>query len=82
MGEDGYSAYFFKLDLLGGEPVWQSVHGLPFAIWGVACAVGIVSELIANARKNTIVAPATVITAPVLNADCIFPSDLLPRGKQ
>ena len=43
--------YFFTLDLLGGEPVWQVLHGLPFAILAVACALDIVSEFTASVRK-------------------------------
>jgi hypothetical protein len=60
--------------------VWQVLHGLPFAIWGVACAVGIVSEVIASVRKN-ITVPINVVTIPVLIAGCISPSDLSTRGK-
>jgi hypothetical protein len=61
--------------------VWQVLHGLPFAIWGVACAVGIVSEVIASVRKNTITVPITVVTIPVLIAGCISPSELPTRCK-
>ena len=68
--------YFFKLDLLGGEPVWQVLHALPFAIWGVACALDIVSEFIASVRKNIITVPITVVTIPVFVAGCISSSNL------
>jgi hypothetical protein len=47
------------LDLLGGEPVWQVLHALPFAIWGVAFALDIVSEFTASVRKNIITVPIT-----------------------
>jgi hypothetical protein len=68
--------YFFKLDLLGGEPVWQVLHAFPFAIWGVACALDIVREFIAKVRKNMITVPITVVTIPVFVAGCIAPSNL------
>ena len=76
----GRKTYFFTLDLLGGEPVWQVLHGLPFAIWGVACAVGIVSEFIASVRRKTITVPMTAVTIPVLVAGCMLPSNLSARG--
>ena len=41
------------------------MQGLPFAIWGVASALDIVSEFIANVRKNMITVPITVVTFPV-----------------
>jgi len=49
--------------LLGGEPAWQVVHGLPFAIAGVACALDIVSELTATVRQNKATAPMAVLTS-------------------
>ena len=77
----GQETYFFTLDLLGGEPVWQVLHGLPFAIWGVACALDVVSEFIASVRKNMITVPITVVTIPVFGAGVILPSNLSGRGK-
>jgi hypothetical protein len=56
------------------------VQGLPFAIWGVASALDIVSELIASVRKNMITLPITVVTFPVFVAGCISPSNLSARG--
>ena len=53
-------AYFFTFDLVAGEPVWQALQGLPFAIWGVASAVHIASRVIAIDRTNTITAIAAV----------------------
>jgi hypothetical protein len=70
------------LDLLGGEPVWQVLQGLPFAIWGVASALDIVSEFIATVRKNTIAAPTAIVTIPVLVAGCMSPSDLSACGRR
>jgi len=58
--------YFFRLDLLGGDPEWQVPHGLPFAIAGVACALDIVSELIATVKKNKAIAPMAALTSPGL----------------
>ena len=75
-------AYFFKLDLLGGEPLWQVPHGLPFAIWGVACTLDIINEFIASARKKTNPAPLTLVTIPVLVTGCMSPSNLSARGNQ
>ena len=49
------------------------MQGLPFAIWGVASALDIVSELIASVRKNMITLPITVVTFPVFVAGCISP---------
>ncbi len=72
--------YFFTLDLLGGEPVWQVLHGLPFAILAVACALDIVSEFTASVRENMITVPITVVTIPVFVAGCILPSNLSARG--
>jgi hypothetical protein len=72
----GQEDYFFTLDLLGGEAVWQALHGLPFAILAVACALDIVSEFIASVRKNMIMVPITVVTIPVFFAGCILPSNL------
>ena len=68
LGRPHRRAYLFKFFLLGGEPEWQVPHGLPFAIWGVACALDIVSEDIATVIKNTTTAPMTV----VMIAGCIF----------
>jgi len=50
-------AYFFTLDLLGGEPAWQVLHGLPFAIAGVACTFGVVRAIIMNASKTPVMVP-------------------------
>lgn len=52
--------------MLGGDPEWQVPHGLPFAIAGVACALDIVSELIATVRKNKAIAPMAALTSPDL----------------
>ena len=76
----GRKTYFFTLDLLGGEPLWHVVQGLPFAIWGVASALDIVSEFIASVRKNMITLPLTVVTIPVFVAGCISPSNSSARG--
>ena len=73
----GRKTYFFTLDLLGGEPVWQVLHGLPFAILAVACALDIVSEFTASVR-DMITVPITVVTIPVFVADCI--TNLSARG--
>lgn len=43
------------------------MQGLPFAIWGVASALDIVSEFIANVIKNMITVPITVVTFPVFS---------------
>ena len=43
------------------------MQGLPFAIWGVASALDIVSEFIANVRKNMITVPITVVAFPVFS---------------
>ena len=72
--------YFFTVDLLGGEPVWQVLHGLPFAILAVDCALDIVSEFTASVRENMITVPITVVTIPVFVAGCILPSNLSARG--
>jgi hypothetical protein len=72
LGRPHRRAYLFKFFLLGGEPEWQVPHGLPFAIWGVACALDIVSEDIATVIKNTTTAPMTVVTIQVLIAGCNF----------
>ena len=72
--------YFFKLDLLGGEPLWQVPHGLPFAIWGVAYTLDIINEFIASARKKTNPAPMTLATIPVLVTGCMSPSNLSARA--
>ena len=53
------------------------MHGLPFAIVGVACALGIVSELIATVRKNTTTVPITAITIAVLVAGRMSSSNFL-----
>ena len=70
--------YFFRLDLLGGDPEWQVPHGLPFAIAGVACALDIVSELIATVRKNKAIAPMAALTSPDL---MIFANRMSPSEK-
>ena len=69
--------YFFRLDLLGGDPEWQVPHGLPFAIAGVACALDIVSELTATIRKNKTIAPMAALTSPdlLIFADRMSPSE-------
>ena len=71
--------FFFRLDLLGGDPAWQVVHGLPFAIAGVASALDTVSELIATVRKNKATAAMTALTIPdlIIFADRMSTSDLL-----
>ena len=71
--------FFFRLALLGGDPAWQFVHGLPFAIAGVASALDTVSELIATVRKNNATAAITALTIPDLSifVDRMSPSDLL-----
>jgi hypothetical protein len=48
------------------------LQGLPFAICGVALAVGIVIEIIASVRKNTIAAPMAVVATPILIDGSIF----------
>jgi hypothetical protein len=67
--------FFFRLDLLGGDPAWQVVHGLPFAITGVASALDTVSELIATVRKNKATAAMTALTIPdlIIFADRMCP---------
>jgi hypothetical protein len=69
--------YFFRLDLLGGEPAWQVVHGLPFAIAGVACALDTVNELTATVRKNKATAPMAALTSPGL---AIFENRMSPSN--
>ena len=68
--------FFFRLDLLGGDPAWQVPHGLPFAIAGVACTLDTVSELIATVRKNKATAPMAVLTSPDLILFRMSTSDL------
>ena len=73
--------YFFRLDLLGGDPEWQVPHGLPFAIAGVACALDIVSELTATIRKNKTIAPMAALTSPdLLIFACRPPREVPPEG--
>ena len=48
--------HFFRLDLLGGEPAWQLLHGWPFAIAGVACAFDVANVSVARVRKTSAVA--------------------------
>jgi len=50
----------FTLDLLGGEPVWQVLQGLPFAIAGVALTREEAAIRIAVARMSAM--PATALT--------------------
>jgi hypothetical protein len=81
----GRKTYFFPftLDLLGGEPVWQVPHGLPFANLGVACALDIVSEFIASVRKNIITVPITIVAIPVADIDKLLEHSVLTTwGKQ
>lgn len=56
------------------------MHGLPFAIAGVACALGSVSELIATVRKNTTTVPITAVTIAVLVAGRMSSSNLSARA--
>jgi hypothetical protein len=71
--------FFFRLDLLGGDPAWQAPHGLPFAIAGVACALDTVSEFIEIVTKNKVTATMTALTMPdlIIVAGRMSASDLL-----
>ena len=70
------------MDLLGGEPVWQVLHALPFAIWGVACALDIVSEFIASVRKNMITVPITVVYTETLNPNVMVMKAAKDRARE
>jgi hypothetical protein len=48
--------------LLGGEPAWQLLHGLPFAIAGVACAFDVENVSTANVSKTNAAAPTNPLT--------------------
>jgi len=61
--------HFFTLDLFGGEPAWQVLHGLPFAIAGVACTSGVVRAIIMNASKTPVMVPTIPRTTTGL-IDC------------
>ncbi len=68
--------YFFRLDLLGGEPVWQVPQGLPFAIAGVACALETVRELIATVRIRAMAPMAELTSAGlIIFVDRMSPSN-------
>jgi hypothetical protein len=56
------------LALLGGEPVWQVLHGLPFAIAGVACALCASNMSIAIVTKVSAAAPMNPLTTAGLIA--------------
>jgi hypothetical protein len=48
--------------LLGGEPAWQLLHGLPFAIAGVACVFDVENVSTANVSKTSAAAPTNPLT--------------------
>ena len=77
----GLFYFFFRLDLLGGDPAWQVAHGLPFAIAGVACALDTANEFIATVRKNKATAPMAALTSPdLLIFACRPPREVPPEG--
>jgi hypothetical protein len=55
----GILRHLLTLDLLGGEPAWQVVHGLPFARAGVASPFGTANVSIAHITNTSVATPTT-----------------------